>query len=278
MIYHNFSPIAFEIFGLKIRWYGIAWSFGFLLTYLILKKYHKFAKISNSDKVEEYVIILILFLLITTKIFVILHDLFLGVPIDLDYFKGLIFSGFSAIGSFIGLILGIIYLKRVKKEKFDLVSLLGLILIGLIISSSIGRIANFLNKEFYGIKSNAWFCVVFFENDYCRIPVQIFESIYYLFLSIVLIFFLHKINKNSEKSDQNKWTLLDIGLYGYGIGRFMIEFLKEMPKVFFSLNTTQIEIFFILFIYTLLRIFQFKKTKKIKGENIEKTKTKRKQK
>ncbi|MEM4396261.1 MAG: prolipoprotein diacylglyceryl transferase [Candidatus Woesearchaeota archaeon] len=278
MIYHNFSPIVFEIFGLKIRWYGIAWSFGFLLTYLILKKYHKFAKISNSDKVEEYVIILILFLLITTKIFVILHDLFLGVSIDLDYFKGLIFSGFSAIGSFIGVILGIIYLKRVKKENFDLVSLLGLILIGLIISSSIGRIANFLNKEFYGIKSNAWFCVVFFENDYCRIPVQIFESIYYLFLSIVLILFLHKINKNSEKSDQYKWTLLDIGLYGYGIGRFMIEFLKEMPKVFFSLNTTQIEIFFILFIYTLLKIFQFKKTKKIKGENIEKTKTKRKQK
>ncbi|MEM4499797.1 MAG: prolipoprotein diacylglyceryl transferase [Candidatus Woesearchaeota archaeon] len=251
MFYHNLSPVAFRIGDLEIRYYGLAWVLTFFLTLFLFKKYKKVTKIQDED---EFIIVLLLFIVLFSKLLFFLNDILFGWRvIDLNYILSHIFSGFSAIGGFIGTFFAFLFYKYVKKEKFSLPYTFSIFFMILMFGVAVGRIANFLNKEFYGTPSNLPFCVVFFEGDYCRHPVQLYESAYYFVIFIILlVLFKTKVLKHYEEG-KYQYLLIDVGCGMYAIGRFFLEYFKSLPRLYFSLTINQIELIIMLAIYVIVR-------------------------
>ena len=56
---NNFDPVAFSIFNLEIRWYSLAYIFGILIGWIILKKYLKKEneKFENLEDLLTYIIL-----------------------------------------------------------------------------------------------------------------------------------------------------------------------------------------------------------------------------
>ena len=85
----------------------------------------------------------------------------------------------------------------------------------------LGRIANFVNGELYGIPTNGEWGVVFNEESTPRHPSQIYEAIFEgLLIFLVLRFFL-------TKKYFFVFNTCAIFLILYGSFRFLIEFFRE---------------------------------------------------
>jgi len=82
---------------------------------------------------------------------------------------------------------------------------------------ALGRLGCFLNGCCYGKETDKWFGVVFPGHAHKVIPTQLFEMVFLLILSGILIYFAFKRNF--------KWNLI-IYLFSYSIFRFLIEFIR----------------------------------------------------
>ncbi len=236
------DPVAFRLFNIEIRWYGIAWALGFLIVYFFLNKYKKLAKVKDSD---ETILILALFVLIFSKLFaVIYHPEYLKTILTVNFLR----SGFASIGAFVGLIIGILFLKQ--KKKIDGLMLFILIALPLILSQSIGRIGNYANHEFNGLPCDCFWCV---KIDVCRHPAQIYEAIgeFLLFIFLYIIFkktILNEFEKKKKIKKESKIKMIGIIILLYSLVRFFVEFFKDMPRIF-GLNLTQWQLIGIVLIY-----------------------------
>ena len=125
------------------------------------------------------------------------------------------------------------------------------------LAQSIGRFGNFFNKELYGSPTRLpWGMYIpleyrpdtYINNDVFH-PLFIYESI----SNILLFSLLFLLFKGKNVLGIKKWYLRDegsgplpdgffVGLYfiGYGIIRFLIEFLKIDIWWFFGLNMAQV--------------------------------------
>jgi len=220
------DPIAFEIFGLSIRWYGILISFGMLLgSFLALRE----AKRLNIDenKIIDLFLIVIPSAIIGARLYYVIFNW--------NYYNNNflrminIREGGLAIhgGVIAGVITGYIFTKI---KKLDFWTLADIVAPSLILGQAIGRWGNYINKEAYGTPTNLpWAINVNGINVH---PTFLYESIWNFLVFIFLI------NYKNRKTFNGEVFYLYVILYS--IGRFFVEGLRIDSLMLGPLRVAQV--------------------------------------
>jgi phosphatidylglycerol:prolipoprotein diacylglycerol transferase len=269
----SIDPIAFYIGSFPVRWYGLSYMLGIFLAYyyaIYLIKRYPFR--IHQETISNYISWFVISILMGGRlghIFFYDWDFYKKNPSSiLKLWKG----GMSFHGALIGVGLGTFFYaiycahQESKDEEnnhpfwskvgdffwsfADLLAVIAPIGLGL------GRIANFINQELYGIPTKKSWGVVFpFVDGISRHPTQLYEAfgegIFLLLLQYWLLNFIFSrssLVKNSnflEKKSIFFGQLVASFLFFYGCGRFFIEFFKEQDSFWeiypnFWMPTTQL--------------------------------------
>lgn len=241
-IYWNVNPEIINIFGISIRYYGLLFVGGLILSIYILSKIFKLENIPPGylEKLSLYGMIGIIIgarlghCLFYEPSYYLAHPLEMILPIQQQPGGGFKFTGYQglashggAIGMLIALIIYHIKTKQSMLKTIDLVSIVGP-LAGCFI-----RLGNLMNSEIIGLPTTMPWAFVFARVDYIpRHPAQLYEAIAY-FLIFLIMLFLYK-----------KWRRKQLNGFFFGltltlvfVARFLIEFIKE-NQVDFEDNLT----------------------------------------
>ena len=238
MYIHDLDPIAFEIFSIRIYWYSLAYFFGFLFSisyskFLIKKKNSVFVASDIDDFVTWAVIGVIIGGRIGYVLFYNLDYYFKNFSEILKIWQG----GMSFHGGMTGLVIAMFLFSRNKKKPF--IEFANIIASGVPIGIFLGRIANFVNGELWGKKTNSNWGVIFDQESMeARHPSQLYEAFFEGLVLFVILFFV--ITNNKLK----KINACSVFLIFYGIFRFSIENFREpdlnLGYIIFNLSMGQI--------------------------------------
>jgi len=195
----NIDPVAFSVFNLEIRWYGIitalALVIGFIAAYL-LAAYRR----QKADEILNFAPFAIIASILGARL--------LHVLVNWSYYSAnpaYIFAfrrgGLAIQGAMLGGILALIIFCRIRKLDFWLWA--DITAPGLLLGQAIGRWGNFFNQEAFGRPTSLpWGIYISPENrplnyssyEYFH-PTFFYESMANLAL-FVLLFFMHRFYRN----------------------------------------------------------------------------------
>lgn len=219
MFYNNINPIIAEIWPFQVRYYGLffvisALAVYFIFSYLARKK----GIIRKKRELENFLLYELLGILIGARLLSVLSEFSYYSTKPLQIFA-LWNGGLAFHGGLIGAIAaGWVFCKQYKKSFYEVADLM---VIPLGLALMLGRIANFINAEFYGKITNAAWAVKFRDIEGFRHPVQLYEALKNLFI-FALLWILK--DKNLKKG-----TLFWTFILSYGLLRFFLEFFKDLP-------------------------------------------------
>ncbi len=225
-IYESFDPVAFEIFGFSVHWYGIMYVLALLVAlwfgeYLVKKDSLPITK----KELESYFIYAEIGVIVGARLGYILfydphtvyyltHPWQIFNPFMDGTFVGI--RGMSYHGALIGfLIATYIYSRRYKKSFWFLMDIVA---VSVPLGYIFGRIGNFLNQELIGRPTEVEWGI--YVNGTLRHPSQLYEALLEGLLIFVILYLYRK-----RKRFQGELILL----YGflYGFFRFLAEFFRE---------------------------------------------------
>lgn len=249
-IYSHFDPVAFELFGFKIHWYGLAYLSALLLALMLAKYWIKKDKkrFNLSEKIlENYFIWAEIGVILGARIgYIMIYD-----PNRWDYLiqPWQIFNPFDSYGNFVGIrgmsyhgallgfLISSILFSYTKKISF--LMLLDLIALSVPLAYVFGRIGNFLNQELFGRvieDKNLEFIGIFVEGQ-LRYPSQLIEA----FLEGIMVFFVVLFIR--KKTTKQGMLIVAYGI-AYSVARFISEYFREpdeqMGVYIFGLSMGQI--------------------------------------
>ncbi|OOF71052.1 prolipoprotein diacylglyceryl transferase [Rodentibacter caecimuris] len=217
----HFEPAIFEIGPIGLRWYGLMYLLGFAFArWLAVRR----ARYPNSgwtvDDVDALLFNGFMGVFLGGRIgdvFFYSIDKFLQDPL---YLFRVWEGGMSFHGGLIGVIIAMLYTSYKQKRSFwntaDFVA--PLIPFGL----GFGRIGNFINLELWGRVTDVPWAMIFPTDPLLlpRHPSQLYEA----FLEGgVLFIILNLFIKKSRPSG----SVAGLFLIGYGVFRFMVEYVRE---------------------------------------------------
>ena len=206
------DPIAFEIAGIEIRWYGILIAFAMLIAVLLSCKRAYYHKLNEEDVLDICLWVLPIGV-IGARVYYVLFNL--------QYYNTLaeavnIRAGGLAIHG--GLIFGAITAILVcRYKKIFPLNVMDLIISTVPLAQSIGRWGNFFNGEAHGGPTDLpWGILV----DGVKVhPTFLYESIWCLLLFIGLSWF----DKKKRRAHGQTFALYCIF---YSLERFFVEALR----------------------------------------------------
>ncbi len=231
----NFDPVAFSLFGLDVRWYGLSYIFGFFLAlHLGGKLQHRMLQKPLSKKDFENLTFGIFFAGIVGGR--LGHFLFYEPETfvrNLSEVVKIWHGGMSIHGGILGSVLWALWWSR--KNKFSLLRLADIFVLPLAITLIFGRIANFLNGELVGRATGTdWGMIFPHVDNVLRHPSQLYEVGKNILLSLFLAWLVWKHQEKKEG------LLTAAFLVGYGILRFGVEYFREPESLIGSLTMGQI--------------------------------------
>lgn len=216
----DFDPEIFSLFGQSIRWYGLMYVIGLLLSGPLLKILVKrgFFKVPE-EKIENLIQTIIICMFIGARaayVFIYNWDHYGQNLIEIFYFWN---GGLSFHGALAGILFaGFLYAKKNNiswAQTMDVIALAGTP--GLFF----GRMGNFINGELYGRQSEmAWAMIFPKGGPFPRHPSQLYEGIAEGLLLSLILWFLSKRVKSYG-------ILASCFLIFYGLFRYIIEFFRE---------------------------------------------------
>ncbi len=222
-IYQGLDPVAFSIGPLVARWYGLAYVAGFLLAITIMYLVAKRWKVRlDFDALSIVLLCAMLGVIVGGRLgYVLIYnwDMYAANPLEILNFSN---GGMSFHGGFIGaLIAGIVAARLTKIPYF---TLLDLAIIGVPLGLFFGRCANFVNGELWGAPTDLPWGVVFggIAGSEPRHPSQLYEA---LLEGVLLFIILFSMSRKKPPFPQG--TYFGTFMVGYGICRFLIEFVRE---------------------------------------------------
>jgi phosphatidylglycerol:prolipoprotein diacylglycerol transferase len=212
------SPVAFSFLGFGIRWYSLAYISGFLYFYFFLKKHLEYFKL-NKKQLDDLFFYIFMSVILGGRLgYVVFYNLsyYLDYPLEiLKVWEG----GMSFHGALLGIIIGVILFCKKNNSSILIMADLG----GLTTPFGIflGRIANFLNQELVGRKTDFFISIRYPNEEIYRHLSQIYEALLEGFIPFIILTILH------FKFKLKSGILGAIFLINYGVVRFLIEFLRQ---------------------------------------------------
>ena len=190
------DPIAFNIFGLSIRWYGIFIAIGMMVG-ILLASFTSRLKDINYDELLNIVLISFPIAIIGARTYYVIFEFNQYKDNLIDVFN--IRQGGLAIhgGIIFGMAAAFIY-TRYKKENF--LEFADVAAPSIIIAQAIGRWGNFFNSEAHGGPVTQEFISKFpnfiqngmlIDGTYYH-PTFLYESIWNVLIGLLLIYLLTK--------------------------------------------------------------------------------------
>ena len=244
------NPVAFELFGYPIRWYGIIIAGGvlvaFFISYILAKK-----KELDFDIITDGFLWSFPFAIIGARLYYVAFE-YKNYHSFIDVIN--IRNGGMAIhGGLIGGLLTAYIFTKVKKINFF--EYIDVIMPGIILAQAIGRWGNYINIEAYGTETNLPLKMEIIENGITKYvhPTFLYESVGNFILFLILL----KISKKRNFSGQI--TLLYF--IGYAFIRFFIEGLRTDSLMMGNIRASQLLSLIIFIACTLIYIIFAKKQK-----------------
>ena len=232
----NLDPELFWITdSFPLRYYGLFWITGLVLSYLIIQRiYKKEGKpVSDWEDLTLYIFIGILVGARLGHVFFYQPELIIEDPLSVilpiqtvPEFKFTGFAGLASHGGTLGVFIAIFLYWR--KTKTNVLWLLDRVAIGTPITCAFIRLGNLMNSEIYGKPTDGTWGFVFERDDLIpRHPTQLYEAGAYL-LIFVLLYIMYRSKKFVDQPGIYVGTLLVL-LF---TARFVIEFFKENQVAF----------------------------------------------
>lgn len=226
MFHWNVNPEIFRIGFFALRWYSLLFMISFIVGVYLFNRFFRI-----EGKPAEDVDHLLMYMLFSTIIGARLgHCLFydpayyLSNPVKiLMVWEG----GLASHGAAIGIPIGAWLYSRKRPEQ-PFLWLIDRIVIAVAISGFFIRLGNFFNSEIIGAPTDAPWAVIFDRVDQIpRHPSQLYESLAYLGIFIILLLIY---NKKREKTEHG--LLLGLFLILTFTFRFFVEFVKADQSAF----------------------------------------------
>lgn len=260
------GPELLNIGPLSVRWYGLLFAMAFIVGFQIMQWMYKRENKPVSD-VEQLAIYMILGTVIGARLGHCLFynpEYYLANPLEiLMVWKG----GLASHGASIGILISL-YIYT-KKKKVSFLWQMDRVVVATALGGSFIRLGNLFNSEIIGKATDVPWAFIFTKVDNVpRHPTQLYESLGYLIIFIIL-FFIYK-NKYKQLNDGFIFGLFLILLFTF---RIFVEFFKENQTGFeegmaFNMGQLLSVPFVILGIILIVR--SLKKTKSVTSAKISK--------
>ena len=246
----NISPeiFAFELFGFTIalRWYAMGYIVGIALGWMIIKAALKRPHIWRNgppmqvSQLEDLLTYIVIGVIGGGRIGYVLFykpEDFLANPIDIiKIWEG----GLSFHGGFVGVVLGVYLFSR--RHNVPLPDLADIIAVAATPAILLVRIANFINAELWGRPTDLPWGVIFpgaaaqscatVTEPCVRHPSHLYEAgLEGLLLGTLLLFLAFRFGALKKP-----WLLSAIFFVGYGMARFIVEFVRQPDAQFVSVG------------------------------------------
>ena len=213
----NINPVAFTIFGLEVKWYGILIALGVLLAILTTESMAKKKSYKNGlykDIANDVSLFAVIIGVLGARLYYVAFE-WEYYSQHLDEIFAIRNGGLAIYGGIIAGGLTIYVFTRVKKVNFW--TLTDCIAPGLALAQSIGRWGNYINGEAHGgVTDVPWAILVNGERVH---PTFFYESFVNFFIFLFLYFYLSKRQKFEGQ-------LTSFYFIVYGIARFFIEGMR----------------------------------------------------
>lgn len=245
------DPVAFELFGQSIRWYGIIIAAAVAIAFVMVLRTAKKKDFRENDILDFFMVVVIGGIIGARTYYVIFNwSLYSG-----DFLKmiNIRAGGLAIHGGLIGgFITGYIFSKI---RKIDFYLLLDIIAPWLILGQAIGRWGNYINQEAHGGPTDLpWGIMV----DGIKVhPTFLYESLWNLFVFILLLLVFDKIKR--FKGELILWYLTL-----YSIGRFFVEGLRTDSLMLGPLRMAQVISIILIALSTVIIYVQRKKNTRLK--------------
>ena len=222
-IYQLLNPVDFTIGPFSARWYGIAYVLGFICAAFVIYKVGKHWKLKfDFDSICVILICAMVGVIIGGRLGYVLFynfEMYAANPLEIFNFSH---GGMSFHGGFVGALLaGIVAAKIIKMPYLTLVDLA---VIGVPLGLIFGRVANFINGELWGAPTGLPWGVIFggIAGMEPRHPSQLYEALLEGVLLFIVLFALAR-----KTPPRPRGTFFGVFMLGYGICRFLIEFVRQ---------------------------------------------------
>jgi phosphatidylglycerol:prolipoprotein diacylglycerol transferase len=228
------DPVALDLGFFELRWYSLAYLAGIFIGYWYLLRLLKAPGAPMARRhADDLVFYAALGIILGGRIgYVLFYNLgyYLRNPVDiLKLWDG----GMSFHGGLIGTVVGILYLAR--KEKLSWLRVHDYVACCVPFGLFFGRLANFVNHELWGARTDVPWAVSFPEvvngllvNGPPRHPSQLYEA----FLEGPVLFAILWWMFWRTQARYEPGKLVGAFILFYGIFRFLVEFVREPDAQF----------------------------------------------
>ena len=226
------DPEIINILGISIRYYGLLFVSGIILSIYILGWIFKREKIppEHLEKLSIYGMIGIIagarlgHCLFYEPSYYLSRPLEMILPVTFPPEGGIKFIGYQGLashGGVLGLLIALYFYSRKTKhammDTFDLIAVVSGVSFGFI------RLGNFMNSEIIGIPTSKSWGVIFENVDNLpRHPAQLYEAISYFIISAIMMFLYIKMRDKLKNG-----FFFGLGSVLFFTARILIEFVKE---------------------------------------------------
>ncbi|PKL16905.1 MAG: prolipoprotein diacylglyceryl transferase [Spirochaetae bacterium HGW-Spirochaetae-5] len=233
----NIDPEIINLGGLSLRYYSFLFLTGLMLSILVLKLIFKQENIPADylDRLSLYTVIGVLAGARIAHTFFYEPSYYLNHPLEIllpiqsspeGTYKFSGFQGLASHGGIAGMFIALYFYSKKTGEQF--IKTMDLMAIAAPLGGAFIRIGNFMNSEIIGIPSTLPWAVVFLRNDNIpRHPAQLYESLCYLSIFLIMIIFY-----KTKREKAGKGFFIGLVLVLIFTARFIIEFVKEKQVPF----------------------------------------------
>ena len=231
----NPNPELFNLFGIfPIRYYGLLWGIGIVLSCIIVQRQYRDRKISE-DKFTPLFFYCVIGITLGARLghcifydwsYYQNHLIEMILPIRQfpgEGWKWIGYKGLASHGGTLGLIIALwLYCRKTKMHYMDV---LDMIAVATPICACCIRLANLMNSEIIGKPTDMPWAFVFEQVDMLpRHPAQLYEAIAYFIFFLGMIY-LYKKSDHGQKL--HRGFFFGLCLTEIFVFRFFVEFLKE---------------------------------------------------
>lgn len=226
---HRINPLLGEVLGLKLWYYGLSYSLGFLGVYLWFKRAQRRLGWTDRDILDLSILVALGVLLGGRALEIAFYEwsYYTQHPSQVfSYWRG----GMASHGILLGGIVAIWLFSRLRGKSFLVVA--DEVVIPAAFLMGVGRIGNFIDGQIVGSVTDVWWAVKFPNADGFRHPVTLYDSLKN-FMIIPLLLLVRR------GASPGRGMLLAHFVFWYGFGRLFVDYFREYPTEVLGIGTGQ---------------------------------------